>query len=217
VLGLSERLRADGITTILDRYIEKGSPAEGWPRWMMDGLNSATHVLCVCTETYYRRFRGQEIPGKGKGSDWEGALVTQALYDARSRTNRFIPVFFDPTDELHVPEPLRGHTHYVLNSEGGYQALYDALLDQSGVAPGDVGKLKPKAKITGQPMSFAEESLRSSSAKSTGSQGALNIWQEKLSFLLIQDAICVDPDMKFRVKHLIAEAQDKIRSLRDEH
>jgi hypothetical protein len=32
VLGLSERLRADGIATILDRYVEKGSPPEGWPR-----------------------------------------------------------------------------------------------------------------------------------------------------------------------------------------
>ena len=49
VLGLSERLRADGIPTILDRYVEKGSPSEGWPRWMMNGLNAATHVFCVCT------------------------------------------------------------------------------------------------------------------------------------------------------------------------
>ena len=51
VLGLSERLRADGITTILDRYIAKGCPPEGWPRWMMNGLNAATAIICVCTET----------------------------------------------------------------------------------------------------------------------------------------------------------------------
>jgi hypothetical protein len=144
VLDLSERLRADGIATILDRYVEKGSPPEGWPSWMMNGLNAATHIVCVCTETYRRRFLGQEVLGKGKGVDWEGALVTQALYDARSRTNRFIPVLFIPADEPHIPEPLRPQTHYVLDSEASYQAFYDALLDQAGVTPGAVGTLKHK-------------------------------------------------------------------------
>ncbi|MGH8605488.1 MAG: SEFIR domain-containing protein, partial [Gammaproteobacteria bacterium] len=112
VLGLSERLRADGIATILDRYVEKDSPPEGWPRWMMNGLNAATHVRCVCTDTYRRRFLGQEVPSQGKGVDWEGALVTQALYDARSQTNKFSPVLFVRSDESHIPEPLRPQTHY---------------------------------------------------------------------------------------------------------
>lgn len=83
VLGLSERLRADGIETILDRYVDRGSPPEGWPRWMLNALDAATQVLCVCTESYYRRFRGHEQPGKGKGVDWEGAVITQELYDVR--------------------------------------------------------------------------------------------------------------------------------------
>ena len=154
VLGLSERLRKDGIVTILDRYVEKGSPPEGWPRWMMNGLNAATHVLCVCTETYHRRFLGQEIPGKGKGVDWEGALLTQALYDACSQNSKFIPILFAHTDDVHIPELLRPHTHYVLDSDAGYQALYDALLDQSGVEPAAVGELKRKPRATGQPLSF---------------------------------------------------------------
>lgn len=33
VLALSERLRQDGIKTLLDQY-ENGSPSQGWPRWM---------------------------------------------------------------------------------------------------------------------------------------------------------------------------------------
>src|ERR1035441_1337680 len=57
VLGLSERLRADGIESILDQYVN-GSPQQGWPRWMLDQLDAADAVLVVCTETYYRRFRG---------------------------------------------------------------------------------------------------------------------------------------------------------------
>jgi hypothetical protein len=41
----------------------------------------------------------------------------------------------------------------------------------------------------------------------------LNLWREKLEFLLVEDAVCVDPAMKFRLKHLMREARDKIRSL----
>lgn len=154
VLGLSERLRADGIETILDRYVESGSPPEGWPRWMQNGLEKATHVLCVCTETYYRRFRGLEVPDKGKGVDWEGALMTQSLYDARSVSAKFIPVLFARTDEPYVPEPLRAKTFYVVDSDSSYEALYDALLNQSGVVPGPVGTPKRKPRATGQPLSF---------------------------------------------------------------
>ena len=154
VLALSERLRADGIETILDRYVERGSPPEGWPRWMLNGLDQATHVLCVCTETYYRRFRGREVPGKGKGVDWEGAWMTQSLYDARSVSTKFVPVLFAGTDAPHVPEPLRGQTFHVMDSDAGYQGLYDALLNQSGVVPGPVGSLKRKPRATGQPLSF---------------------------------------------------------------
>ncbi|MCB1826632.1 SEFIR domain-containing protein [Accumulibacter sp.] len=210
VLGLSERLRIDGIATILDRYVN-GSPPEGWPRWMLNGLDAASHVLCVCTETYYRRFRGQEVPGKGKGVDWEGALMTQALYDARSVSNRFIPVLFERTDEPHIPEPLRAQTFYVLDSEAGYQALYDALLNQSGVEPGAVGALKRKPRPTGEPLNFGASASPPAAAPSPSP--ALAIWREKLDFLLVQEAVTADPDMKFRLRHLIAEAQEKIRSL----
>ena len=209
VLNLSERLRKDGIVTILDRYVKKGSPPEGWPRWMLNGLDSATHVLCVCTETYYRRFRGLEVPEKGKGVDWEGALLTQSLYDTRSRSNKFIPILLDRADEPHIPEPLRPHTHYVLDSEDAYQALYDALLDQSGIQPGVIGELKRKPRATGQPLNFGG----STSTPPPASSPALKIWQERLDFMLVEDALCVDPAMKFRLKHLIAEAEEKIRTL----
>jgi len=60
---------------------------------MLDQLDAASFVLVVCTETYYRRFRGHEEPGKGKGVDWEGALITQELYDSRRHTLKFVPVF----------------------------------------------------------------------------------------------------------------------------
>ena len=41
VLGLAERLRQDGLDAQLDQYV-KGTPEQGWPRWMLDRLDEAS-------------------------------------------------------------------------------------------------------------------------------------------------------------------------------
>jgi tetratricopeptide (TPR) repeat protein len=153
VLALSERLRQDGIETSLDRYVN-GTPPEGWPRWMLNRLDASDRVLLICTPTYYRRFRGHEEPGKGKGADWEGAIITQDIYDARSATTRFIPILFDPADEASIPEPVRSQTRYCLTSEPSYQDLLDALFDRAGIEPGPIGSITPKARQRGEPITF---------------------------------------------------------------
>lgn len=153
VLSLSERLRLDGFTTQLDQYVN-GTPTEGWPRWMLNQLDTADFVLVVCTETYYRRFRGHENPGKGKGVDWEGALITQELYDSHSKTLKFIPVLLSGAEPGCIPEPLRASTHYALASESVYQELHDFLLDQAGVKPGPVGTPNRKPRRQGKPLTF---------------------------------------------------------------
>lgn len=158
VLALSERLRDDGITTQLDQYVN-GTPGKGWPRWMLDQLDGADFVLIVCTETYYRRFRGHEEPGKGKGADWEGAIITQEIYDKRSDTLKFVPVLFLATDESFIPEPSRSLTYYLLNAEKNYNSLYDFLLGQAGVEPGTIGTLKPKERRRGVPLTFNEPEI----------------------------------------------------------
>lgn len=153
VLELAERLRQDGLDARLDQYVN-GTPEQGWPRWMLDQLDDATFVLVVCTKTYYRRFRGHEVPGRGKGVDWEGALITQEIYDARSRTVKFVPVMLATGQERFIPEPLRSHTHYELTLEERYQALYSFLLGQAGVKPRRLGKTRRVSKRTAQPLTF---------------------------------------------------------------
>ena len=156
VLRLSECLRQDGVETVLDQYIN-GTPANGWPRWMLDQIDEADFVLLICTETYYRRFRGHEEPDKGKGADWEGAVITQEIYDARSSTTKFVPVLFNPQAEPFIPEPVRGHTFYVLTSEQAYQNLYDFLLGQAGVEPGMLGVALRKPRRQAEPLAFPND------------------------------------------------------------
>lgn len=152
-LSLSERLRADGIETRLDQYVN-GTPPEGWPRWMLNQLDEANFVLVACTETYYRRFRGHEQPGIGKGADWEGALITQEIYDSRSSTTKFVPVFLGPAVSEHIPEPLRKDSYYALTLEDAYQNLYDFLLGQAGVEPRSLGELKIRPRQQGTALIF---------------------------------------------------------------
>jgi SEFIR domain len=161
VLSLAQRLRQDGIDAWIDQY-ENGTPEEGWPRWMLNRLDWAETVLLVCTETYYRRFRGYDDPDKGKGADWEGQLITLDLYDAKSRKVNFVPILFaDPCREF-IPEPLRGVTHYLLDprddhSATEYSGLIAFLHGKAGVAPAHLGLPQQVAYREAQPMVFAKE------------------------------------------------------------
>ena len=189
VLGLSERLRADGIDTRLDQYVN-GTPPEDWPRWMLNQLDWAEFVLVICTATYYRRFRGLEAPGLGKGVDWEGAVITQALYDVRSVTAKFIPVLFAAGDGGCIPEPLRGLTFYTLTSDEAYQALYNALLGQAGVEPGPLGLARRQARASGTPLVFANASgppVQPAAAKPVDEQ----TWQQQR--LVLRDLLVALP------------------------
>ena len=153
VLRLSERLRADGFETRLDQYVN-GSPAEGWPRWMLSQLEAADWVLVVCTETYYLRFRGSEPDGPGKGGNFEGLNITQELYDARNRNTKFVPVLFDPADAAFIPEPLRPVNCYVMTSADEYKSLLETLSRLAGIEPGPIGPMMTAKRRTGTPMSF---------------------------------------------------------------
>jgi SEFIR domain-containing protein len=165
VLRLAERLRQDGLDAQLDRYVN-GTPEQGWPRWMLDRLDEAGYVLVVCTETYYRRFRGHEAPGRGKGADWEGALITQEIYDAKSRTVKFVPVLLAAGQKSFIPDPLRVHTDYEVTSEERYQALYRFLRGQGGVEPTPLGETRPILREAAEPLRFPESDPSSATERS---------------------------------------------------
>jgi hypothetical protein len=145
---LSARLRSHSINTILDGDVQGGSPPEGWPQWIVNNLRAATRVVCVCTETYQRRFQGQESSDQGKGVDWEGRQISQILYE--EHTNKFIPVVFSRSDLPYIPFPLRSHTPYVLDCREGdkaHEALYAAILERTAVALASLPATSPPSLV----------------------------------------------------------------------
>lgn len=156
VLALAERMRHDGIEAMVDQYLA-GTPDQGWPRWMLDEIDAADHVLVVCTPTYYRRFRGHETQGQGKGANWEGAIVTQERYERGSIGTKFVPVVLDAEHEGIIPEPLRSATHYKLTSLSEYRRLCQFLRGEAGVEPSPVIDVPKASRATARPIQFDDE------------------------------------------------------------
>ena len=152
VMRLSARLRKDGIDAQIDQYV-RGRPPEGWPRRMLDKLDWADFVLLICTETYYRRFRGHEQTGEGKGADWEGQLITQAIYHAKGRIKKFVPVVFDAHHTEFAPTPLSDQV-YCLDCEDGYRELFAFLTDQGSIPLPELGEIKNSPAKSVKPLTF---------------------------------------------------------------
>ena len=135
VLEFANRLRADGIDAVIDRYEQ--FPAEGWPRWMAKQVEQADFVLIVCTDLYNRRYRGEEEPDRGKGVAWESVLIRNYLYDQKgSRT--FIPVLFPHSKVDDIPTALRGFSYFQIPDR--YDDLYRLLTHQPEVQKPQLGR-----------------------------------------------------------------------------
>ena len=147
ILKLAQRLRNDGIDAWIDQFTP--FPAEGWPRWMEQQIAQAQFVVIIVTETYARRFGGKEPAGAGAGATWEGLIVTQKLYEANGRNDKFVPAIFAPGDKAYIPTPLRQFSYYKLFDNDGYDLLFRHLTGQAAITPLAVGPLRAMPGTTG--------------------------------------------------------------------
>ena len=121
VRALADQLRADGVEAWIDQYVQ--DPEEGWISWMRNQVEQADRVLLVFTETYQRRFEGNEEERKGLGATFEGVIVTQWLYESGGRNAKFRPVVFREEDERFIPVELRRFNRYRVDTPENYQVL----------------------------------------------------------------------------------------------
>jgi hypothetical protein len=68
VRALANRLRVKGIEAWIDQYEQ--DPDQGWIMWMRTQIKQADRVLLIFTETYQRRFEGDEEENKGLGANF---------------------------------------------------------------------------------------------------------------------------------------------------
>jgi hypothetical protein len=140
VLALSDRLRSDEVDANLDQY--ESSPPEGWPFWMEGQIREADFVLVVCTETYLRRVERREESSKGQGVVWEINSIYNRLYSDKLVSDKFIPVLFEGSSPEDIPLPLKGFTHYRVDTEAGYDGLHRRLTNRPLVSKPALGPPK---------------------------------------------------------------------------
>ena len=138
VLYLAKRLIVEGVDCKMDRF--EVSPREGWPIWMQKTINNSDFIIAVCTDTYKRRFEGNDPPGTGKGAMWEGQLIQQILYDSGGN-DRVIPIVFDKADIVYIPSVLKSATYYDVSTVSGYRDLHRALTNQPRVEKPPLGSI----------------------------------------------------------------------------
>jgi lipopolysaccharide/colanic/teichoic acid biosynthesis glycosyltransferase len=172
VLSLCDRLRHDGIDCVIDQFEQ--SPAEGWPRWMVNQIEQADYVLMVCTSQYNAKFRGRGMSASGKGVKWEGAIVTQELYDVACNNSKFIPVLFGSNDVDHIPLVVKGATYFVVTKQTAYEGLYRMLTRQPAAVKREPGPLKHLEPQMPQEPLFDEDD-------STGPYGGVDPAEPKLN------------------------------------
>jgi hypothetical protein len=155
VLALANQLRGDGIDARIDQYMQ--DPDEGWVKWMRSQVKEAEKALLVFTETYQRRFEGDEEEGKGLGATFEGVIVTQTLYERGGRNAKFRPVVFEVPDERFISDELRPFNRYRVDTPEHYQNLLRWLYEAPRILPPRLGQ---KANLPPDPSLklFASES-----------------------------------------------------------
>ena len=141
VLSFSNRLRREGIDTILDQYEE--APPEGWPRWMENSINKADYVIVIGSKGYYDKIYGNVDQGKGLGVKWEGNLIYQKLYMSDSENKKYIPVVFNEKDLEYIPAPLQGSTYYNVSDNTIFDKLYWRLRGVTTKDKPPLGNLRP--------------------------------------------------------------------------
>ncbi|HTW90405.1 MAG TPA: TIR domain-containing protein [bacterium] len=142
VWALSEQLRREGVDCRIDQY--EPAPPEGWPRWCERQIRDADFVIVICTRDYLERFELREKAGVGKGAKWEGAIISQEIYDAEGKNDKFVPVVFRDADLACIPDILSGAQWYSLTRHEGYDRLYRRITNQPETPMSPLGPITPK-------------------------------------------------------------------------
>jgi TIR domain-containing protein len=182
-LTLSNHLRADGVDCTLDQY--EFSPPEGWPQWMVRNITGATFVLIICSENYYNRISGLESPQTGLGAKWEGAIITQEIYNSGGQNTKFIPVFFKKADQKFIPKFLENATYYDLSTNNGYDNLYRHITDQPVVKKPPIGKIKKQFTLPHTSFEKQNKNETPSNAKNFNSESLILIHSQTGEFYFI--------------------------------
>lgn len=125
VIDLVQAFRRAAVEAWIDKF---NRPVISWPDWCCAQVSNASFVLVVCTATYSRRVMRQEgEPNVGRGTTWEGFVITNTLYDGTTGQNKFIPVVFGASSLRSVLYFLEDYSAYNASDDESFNELYGVI------------------------------------------------------------------------------------------
>jgi hypothetical protein len=119
VLALANRLLANGVDVILDRWdLSLGSDLG---RFMESGLSDADRVIAICTDSYVMK------ANEGKGGVGYEKMILTAQIMADLHSDKVIPLLRSNTMGA-LPIFLAGRVYIDFRDEGGYENKYAELI-----------------------------------------------------------------------------------------
>jgi hypothetical protein len=178
---LAKRLGRERV--LYDAYYEAEFARIDLDTYLQHLYHDESELIAVFLSAHYER------------KEWCG-LEWRAIRDIikQRRESSVVPVRFDNTE---IPG-LFSSSGYIWVGDREAEVIADLILKRLDF---EHGPLSAPAKST-------TDTPPSTSAPSSA---ALRLWQEKLAFLLSEEALMVDPDQKFRLRKLIDEAKTRIR------
>ena len=107
VKALADWLGSRDCRVLTDHLHADRPPPEGWQTWMQRCVEKAEMVLIVCTPRLKARYEKTEDIGFGRGAAYEGAIVTQLIYNDNMRNTKFFPILPDGGSLSDIPITLQ--------------------------------------------------------------------------------------------------------------
>lgn len=120
VKRLSDKLRNDGVNTVIDKYVPSGYDLA---QFMEKGLRwpGVKYIVCVCSSLYTQK----ATSGTG-GVGYEKMIVTRELVK-QTNTNKFIPILRDNL-EGETPDFLGTRFYCDFREDANFETMYQQLL-----------------------------------------------------------------------------------------
>ena len=132
VNSLADKLLADGIEAIIDRY--DVSPGDRLPEFMESSIKDSDYVIIICTEEYKRKADNRE-----KGVGYESHIISAELYNNHN-DRKFIPIIRQGEFNTAIPTYLDGKLAIDLRGNPYNETSYKDLI-------ASIFKVKKKPKV----------------------------------------------------------------------
>lgn len=121
VRQLADRLIQNGIEVILDQYDLRGG--EDMHKFMESAVNSATHILVICTPDYVKR-ANERVKGAGE----ETSLITSDFYTSYLSGKCYLPIVRKSEGLKNVPDYLGSLVYFDFTDDSSFDPTLQELL-----------------------------------------------------------------------------------------